>query len=348
MFLRPVKKGDLPGLMALAGEAGFGLTTLPADEEVLSRRIRESEKAFAAMAEKPAGESYLFVLEDPSDGALAGTTGITSKVGGFEPFWAYRLETVVHESPSLGVRKEVRVLHLVKDHDGPAEIGTLFLSPRYRKQGMGRLLSLGRFLFLAEHRRFFDPVVLAEMRGVIDKRGKSPFWEGLGRHFFGIEFHQADRLVTRDKTFIAELMPKHPIYIPLLSKAAQRAVGRVHRDTEAALALLRGEGFEDTGMVDIFEGGPIVSCRAEKIRTVAESRKTRVVEVVNRDLDSAPFLLSNTAAQSFRVCLGSVHWVPGKGVTLGRESARQLGLKPGDGIRVAPLHPGGHALENAP
>jgi arginine N-succinyltransferase len=347
MFLRPVKKGDLPELMTLAREAGVGLTTLPADEDVLARRIRDSEKAFAALAEKPAGESYLFVLEDPVNGKLAGTTGITSKVGGFEPFWAYRLETVIHESPSLGVRKEVKVLHLHKDHDGPAEIGTLFLSPQYRKKGLGRLLSLGRFLFLAEHRRFFDPVIIAEMRGVINKRGQSPFWEGLGRHFFGIEFEQADKMVTRGKGFIAELMPKHPIYIPILPKAAQNCVGKVHTNTKPALALLKGEGFSETGMVDIFEGGPIVSCEAEKIRTVSESRKTRVVEVVKKELDSTPYLLSNTAAQTFRVCLGSVHLVPGKGVSIEQKAAQRLGLKPGDAIRVAPLHPGGHVLEVA-
>jgi arginine/ornithine N-succinyltransferase beta subunit len=39
-----------------------------------------------------------------------------------------------------------------------------------------------------------------------------------GRHFFGIDFGEADRLSVVNKKFIADLMPDHPIYIPLLAE----------------------------------------------------------------------------------------------------------------------------------
>jgi arginine N-succinyltransferase len=32
------------------------------------------------------------------------------------------------------------------------------------------------------------------MRGISDEQGHSPFWESLGRHFFKMEFSQADYL----------------------------------------------------------------------------------------------------------------------------------------------------------
>ena len=43
MVIRPVEKGDLPGLMTLAGETGGGLTSLPADEATLAARIERSQ-----------------------------------------------------------------------------------------------------------------------------------------------------------------------------------------------------------------------------------------------------------------------------------------------------------------
>ena len=58
------------------------------------------------------------------------------------------------------------MLHLVAEHNGPCEIGSLFLAPVHRGGHNGRVLSLSRFLFMADHEHCFDPVVLAEMRGV--------------------------------------------------------------------------------------------------------------------------------------------------------------------------------------
>jgi arginine N-succinyltransferase len=296
------------------------------------------------MAEKPGGETYLFVLEDGRTGKVVGTSGIVSKVGGFEPFWLYRLETSVHESSILGVRNEIQVLQLVQEHDGPSEIGTLYLDPGHRG-GAGRLLSLGRFLFMADHTRYFDKEVLAEMRGRIDARNRSPFWEAIGRHFFGVEFLMADRMVMKDKSFIAELMPRHPIYVPILPKAAQAAIGKVHPETEPALRMLQGEGFRITDWIDIFEGGPVVSCAVKDIRMIRESRLVRVHQVVRKPLDAEPNMVSNTQAKGFRACLAPLHFVPGKGVLLPQSAARVLKVREGDSVRVAAPRPGGKARE---
>jgi arginine N-succinyltransferase len=340
VIIRPVAPDDLGSLMELSSKTGIGLTTLPHDEDILSRRIAESQRGFARMAERPGGETYLFVMEDLETGAVAGTSGLFSKVGGYEPFWAYRLETTVHESGMLKVRKEIRTLHVVTEHNGPSEIGSLFLAPEYRKGLNGRLLSLSRFVFIADHRQYFDPVVLAEMRGAIDDKGGSAFWDAVGHHFFEIPFPKADSLVMKDKRFIADLMPRHPIYVPLLPKAAQDVIGKVHPDTAPALRLLEGEGFAFAGMVDIFEGGPIVSCATDEIRTVRESRATTVHKVTAGPIESDLFILSNTYANGYRACAGTLAIVPGKGVQIGKETAAALRVKKGDPVRIAPLRPG--------
>ena len=345
VVIRPVEPRDLDSLMELSSQTSFGLTTFPHDRETLARRIKDSQHGFARMADKPGGETYLLVLEDLDTGKVAGTASIVSKVGGFEPFYAYRVETSIHESKMLKVRKEIGTLHLVMEHNGPSEIGSLFLSPAFRKSGNGRLLSLSRFLFIADHRQFFDPVVLAEMRGVIDDKGGSVFWDALGAHFFNISFPKADSLVMKDKRFIADLMPKHPIYIPLLPKAAQEVIGKVHPETLAAIRLLDGEGFAFAGMVDIFEGGPIVSCATDEIRTVRESRATLVHRITTKAIDSDPFLLSNTLSAKFRATIGPLTIIPGKGVEITRAAASAMGVKKGDALRIAPFRPGMAELE---
>ena len=347
--VRPIEPGDLePLVRILEAGATYGLTSLPPDREILCERIEESRHSFGWEAKKPRGESYLFVLEEEEGGAILGACGIVSKVGGFEPFYAYRVETSLHESRALKVRREVGVLHLVKEHSGPSGIGSLFLAPAHRGGGRGRLLSLSRFLFMAEFGDWFEPAVIAEMRGVVDGTGHAPFWEALGRHFFGIDFPLADYLSMKDKRFIGELMPPHPIYIDLLPREVQGILGEVHPETRPALEILQAEGFGPSGMVDIFDGGPIVRAARAEIRTVRESEKKTVAEAAEEEEGEeekgeenspAGFILSN-ARIDFRACLGTLEELPGGGVRIPQKAARALGVGPGDAVRYAPLRPG--------
>ena len=342
LVIRPVRPDDIDALVGLAAQVGsFGLTTLPHDADILLRRIRRSEQGFARIAEaEPRGESYLFVMEETETGRVVGTAGIVSKVGGFEPFYAYRIETSIHESKTLGVRREIPTLHLFTEHDGPSEIGSMFLHPDFRSRGAGRTLSLARFLFMAEHPRSFDEVVLAEMRGVVDEHGQSAFWDAVGRHFFEVDYPQADALSLVTKRFIADLMPRHPLYIPLLPPAAQEVIGRVHPETEPALAILEAEGFAFTGMVDIFEAGPILSCRRDDLRLVRESVRAPVAGIAAAPPGAMPMLVGTTVT-AFRACRAEIGVLPDGGVTLPPEAAEALGVAPGDMVRYGPLKPAG-------
>jgi arginine N-succinyltransferase len=340
LYVRPIEADDLDALVRLSRRAGYGLTTLPPDAELLGKRIDESLRSFARAADKPGGETYLLALVDPDEG-LVGISGVVAKVGGFEPFYAYRLEQEIHESRSLKKRLVIDTLHLVKEHNGPSEIGSLFLAPAHRRGTNGRLLSLSRFLFMADHPQCFDETVLAEMRGRIDHQGQSPFWEAVGRHFFDMEFPHADYLVMKDKSFLAELMPRHPVYVPLLPKAAQEVINQVHPESAPALHLLESEGFARNGMVDIFEGGPVVSCARTRIRTIRESRTALVTGIgphLNQETPkhATPYLLSNTLARGYRACVAHPRLVP-DGVEVSGEVAAALQVKKGDAVRYAPL-----------
>jgi len=338
--LRPARESDLPRLVALAHSTGGGLTTLPPNEDFLAERIDDSLHAFSARVRRPGCEFYLFVLEDTTTDEVAGVSGIAARVGGFEPWYSYeiRRERFVHKP--LKIDREIPALHLKQEHRGPSEICSLFLHANRRRGGLGRLLSLGRFLFIGAFPKRFTETVIAEMRGYIDQTGKSPFWEAVGRHFYQFDFYRADVLSgLGEKEFIAALNPRHPIYIPLLAPDVQAVIGRVHHDTEPALALLLNEGFEQGNEVDIFDAGPLVSASVANIRTIKQSRTARVRSANAEAKPSTDFLLAN-GALDFRACFGGVIEHDDGSVSLHREVASALHVEAGDTLWFSPLTSG--------
>jgi len=336
LFIRPVAESDLDDLVELAGMASFGLTSLPRDRELLADRIAISSRNFQTEHRKPQGELYIFIMEDLDTAKLVGTSLIVSKVGGFDPFYAFRIESCLHESEHLNIRKEVSFLRLVKEHSGPTEIGGLFLAPAYRKHGAGPLMSLFRFLYMADRRRQFESTVIAEMRGIADETGRSPFWEALGRHFFDMNYPKADYLSLTDKRFIAELMPRSPIYICLLPREAQETIGQVHKNTGPALKMLQDEGFKFNKMVDIFDAGPMLACRLDDIRIVKDSVRAVVVNIAYSPIQSPAYIIAKVG-KDFRSCVGTVAMTPSGGVSIELGVTNALKLSIGDTIRFGPL-----------
>jgi arginine N-succinyltransferase len=339
MLIRPVAPADLDALVELAGLAGAGLTTLPKDRDLLGKRIAKSVESFSANADRPGGESYLLVMEDAESRRVVGACGVTSKVGGFQPFWSYKIESVRFESEVIHVRKDVPVLTIVEEHDGPCEIGSLFLHPDFRGGGNGRMLQLVRFLLIAEHRERFESTVVSEIRGVLENGGRSPFWDAIGRHFFGIDFAEADRLSVVNKKFIAELMPRHPIYIPLLPADAQAVIGKPHPESARAAQNLEREGFRFSGMVDIFDAGPVLSCPRDEIRTVRQSRRVKIAAIGDPSVGAGEHIIATTRDGSFLACRGPISPQGGADVGITPQCAAALGVDVGDVVRIVDLEP---------
>src|SRR6266704_6735351 len=284
-YVRPIARDDLPALLALSERTGTGLTSLPANAERLAHRIERSLASFAGKAARE-DECYVFVLVDDAGGAVVGISAIEAAVGLSEPWYNYHVGTQVHASRELNVYTAAPTLFLTNDHTGDSELCSLFLDSRYRRARNGPLLAKARLLFIAEFAELFAPKVIAELRGRLDADGKSPFWEGLGRHFFAMEYSRADYLTgIGQKAFIAELMPRHPVYTALLPAEARAAIGEVHTDTLPARAMLESEGFRFEGYIDIFDAGPTFECFRDDIRAV---RQSRVLPVVLGEEDPVP------------------------------------------------------------
>lgn len=333
--VRAVQLDDLDQLWELIASATYGLTTLQISAEQLAERIELSHFAFTRKTEKASGEPYVFVMEDAARGKLVGLSCIFSKTGGYEPFYSYRRVTESYSSELLKRTQVVETLHLEKIHDGPTEIGSLYLSPDYRGSGRGRLLSLCRFMFIAAHPKRFADFVIAEMRGVMSDAGECPFWEGVGRHFFGIDFPQADSLSTVNKQFIENMMPQYPIYVSMLPEDARSVMGDVHPKTRPALAMLESEGFSKTDMIDIFDGGPVVRCARDTIRAVQRTQTCTVSQI--RDAVEGDRLLLASQHAGFRA-VQSVAQADAQGLVIDRLSALNLRVKVGDSLSVLPPH----------
>lgn len=335
LLIRPIHSDDYPALMAIAKASGHGFTSLPIDETLLRNKIDTSMRSFAAEVSEPGGESYLMVLEE--DGEVIGTCAIAASVGFDDAFYHYRLGKDVHVSDKLNIRREVETLTLCNDYTGASELCTLFLMPEYRRDNIGRFLSRSRFLMMAAMPERFSDTVIAEMRGVCNADGESPFWQWLQTHFFGIDFPTADYLTgIGEKCFVAELMPRHPVYVNLLSKEAQDVVGKVHDNTAPALELLKREGFTFRNYVDIFDAGPTVECQRSQIRSVQMS-EPRHAAVARDEQLSGDYIVSNGRADNYRVVKVPLQRLGDDKVGLSQQALDALQLNTGDPIWVLEL-----------
>ena len=342
-FIRPIARDDLPAVFALSERSNAGLTTLPANRDRLSERIDRSLASFAGTADS-ADACYVFVLVDDSDQRVVGISAIEAYVGLKEPWYNYHVGTLVHASRTLDVYTVAPTLFLANDHTGHSELCSLFLDQAFRIGKNGALLSKSRLLFIAEFAHLFAAKVIAELRGRLDDNGLSPFWEGLGRHFFAMEYSTADYLTgIGQKAFIAELMPKHPVYVTLLPPAARDAVGAVHADAAPARAMLEQEGFRYEGYVDIFDAGPTLECFRDTIDAVRRSQ-TMTVTLEEEDpvpdslTDDVLWLVSNRKFEDFRAIVAAA---PSRfdRFPLLPYAATALAVGDGDEIRAVPLAP---------
>jgi arginine N-succinyltransferase len=231
--------------------------------------------------------------------------------------------------------KKIPILRPIAIEHGPSEICALFLERSARKEGLGRLLSFSRFLFMAAFPERFEEEVIASLRGFIDGDGNAPFWEGVGRHFFGLEFAEALKMLEQGHEFISENLPPYPIYLSLLPKEVQEAIGKTFPNTKPALEMLYGEGFKATQYIDIFDAGPIIKAKRSSIRTIREARKATVV--ISRDeMQGRAWLMSN-GKMDFRACMGNLEIIDNERVMIPEKNAHLLNIADGDSIYyVAP------------
>ena len=328
--VRPASNADFQALYEMAKLTGGGFTNLPADRGALVEKLVRSEKAFAAEPAEPQDDMFLMMLENVETGQIRGTCQIFSKVGNECPFYSYRISTITQTSKALGKTFRNEMLTLCTDFEGCSEVGGLFLHPAERAGGLGMLLARSRYLFIKLHRNRFADRTLAELRGVIDESGGSHFWDGIAGRFFGMGFAEADEFNAMHGTqFIADLMPKTPIYTAMLPESARAVIGVPHPTGRAAMKMLENEGFRYECYVDIFDGGPTMSAETDAIRTIRDSRDLVVAEI--GDGEGQQMMVASGYLGGFRAGYAQIA-VHGEEARIDAETAARLNLRVGDRI----------------
>lgn len=336
LVVRPAQRDDLAGIAHLASAQKVRVSTLPRADDRLAAKIDYSRRSFAADPETKDRERYLFVLVDSDDGKVRGVAGIDAHAGNGQPFYNYRRDALIHASHELGVSRPVDVLYPSHGLTGHTLLCSFMIEHSLRETDAFELLSRTRLLFIARHRARFANTMVVEIQGVQTEKAAVPFWDSLGRHFFNMDFGAADQYSSElSKTFIAELMPPNPIYVTLLTEAAQGALGQPHALASATCDLLHREGFQSGCFIDIFDGGPVLEARTDTLKTVvsSHSKRVRISEVPGDGL----YLVGAGEGAGFRCVLTPL----GEGL---QEQARMsadvqsaLGCEPGESVLVAPL-----------
>ena len=331
--VRPAVAADIDAVLRLATAGGTGLTNLPPDRDALMKRIEAGERAIADAGARERGAAILLVGE--MGDAIVGTAMIFARVGSEWPFYSYRITRQAAHSRALDRIKEQKLLNLVNDFDGEVEVGGLFVDPSRRGFALGRLMARSRYLFIARHRDWFAHRVIAELRGYQAEDGRSPVWEAVGRHFYDMDFHEADRTgALHGNQFIADLGPRYPLYLSLLSPEARAALGRPHDDGRPARDMLLTEGFRDEGYVDIFDGGPTLVADIDAVKTVRQAEHATIASIGD-DAVGSPVLASTGHGPDFRCALGMLRGSEA-GVVLSASLASALAVAPGDTLCHAP------------
>ena len=300
MVIRPIEPNDIESLYELAASVGVGMNSLPADKEFLSGKIHRADESFHQNIAKEQA-SYLFVLVDTTDNKAIGVCGIEASIGWDEPWFTYRISPVVHACNDIDVYTKTPTLFLSNDQVGYSELCSLLLHPNHRHNRNGALLSRCRFMFIQQFRELFGHKLFAEMRGFNDQEGRSPFWDHLGKKFFNMEFERIDFLTGRgQRSIIAELMPKYPVYTHLLPEAARECIGKVHPNTQPALEMLKQEGLRFENYIAVFDGGPVVESTIDDLRLIKESQSLVAIVKNNLPEQEQILIISNQSLTNFR------------------------------------------------
>ena len=337
IIVRPIREEDIDNLMRLAEAAYPGMTTLPPDRDALIKKIEKSTSSLSKQVTEPGRENYLLVMEDTKTKRLAGTAGIISQLGEDDQFYSYKINKVTHNSKALNKKVSVETLNLSNHFEGFAEVATLFLDQPYRKKGNGKLLARSRYLFMAQFRHRFPDQVMADLRGYFDEHDRSPFWDAIGQHFFDMDFAVADLFgAVNGNQFIADLMPKQPIYVNLLSKEARDVIGRPNDQGKAALAMLEKEGFLWRGQIDIFDGAPSVDTFIDQLDTIRSSAVGTIAGEAAQCGDTQ-YLVCGGDIVSFATCISGIEIMADGNVKLPAETLSGLKLSVDDSVRYVKL-----------
>jgi arginine/ornithine succinyltransferase subunit-like protein len=205
-------------------------------------------------------------VAQPEGGPLAGLAVaalcVRRHIGHPVPQAWFRLGWAVHASAELGLYRRQRTLLLGHDLTGADELSGFALAPALPGESAGpawAALLAAVLPGLNADPGPERPPCIALLPGVRDGGGRSPVWQGLGRHFHGQDLDAARRQHGPDWVqHVAPLLPRQVLYASLLPQPAQDALGQAAPEVQPLRQALQAAGFEWRGHVGLADGGPVL------------------------------------------------------------------------------------------
>ncbi len=345
ILLREVQEKDLDALERLGQVPG--MFNLSGDRDALREKVQKSQSSFSDAITNKSEAKYLFVAEDLRTGRVVGTSMVAAQHGTVDaPHFYFEVGHEEKFADTINTGFIHGTLKLKYDTNGPSELGGLVIDPEVRnsEERVGRQISFVRFLYLALHKSRFKKKLIAELLPPLNKKGQSPLWEAIGRRFTNMDYWEADQLCQKNKEFIFSLFPSGKIYTTFLSAEARNAIGKVGKETEPALHLLKKLGFQYKNQVDPFDGGPHLWASVDDLVPV----KKMATYTFSKDPATAPAQQESgllcrlpETAGSFRAIAVQVSVTGGSLTLAGSESAdvlKLLGLNAGDTVAFMPYY----------
>ena len=347
IVLREVTEDDIPGLerlSSIAAERPPGFLNVPSDPEGWREKISFSQHSFAGKLESPHAGKYIFVAEDTESKHVVGISMAASQHGTKDsPHFYFEVGHEQKFSQTINTGFIHGTLSLKIEYDGPTEIGGLLVDPESRNtpDRVGRQISFVRFLYIGAHRTSFRDHILAELLPPLTKKGKSPLWEAVGRRFTNMDYWEADYLSSKNKEFILSLFPSGTIYVTFLPADARNSIGKVSKETEPVMHMLKKVGFKYLNQVDPFDGGPHLVARTDEVTPIQKVAPLAYGGTLSESGESetdTSGIASPKDAKPFRAL--SVRGVVKNGALYTDHPGIKsyLGLKPGDAVLYMPYY----------
>lgn len=261
--------------------AGFGMGA-GADSDALAGLAGFDGWPLAAPAP---GEATWLARARPGGPVLATLRLRRSRLDAAPAAW-FRLGWAVHAAAELQLHRRQRTLllcHDLTEADELAGFGTapglpaplateawaallaaaLDLQAQAQAPGQGQGEVTGEPPAPAQGRTAGQPApqrpCIAQLPGQRDGLGRSPVWQGLGRHFHAQDLDSARRQHGPDwQRHVAPLLPRQLVYASLLPEAAQAALGQALPAAEPLRQALLQAGFGWRQHLGIVDGGPVL------------------------------------------------------------------------------------------
>jgi len=320
-LIRPVQLNEAQELLDLVKFSQGGLSSLQPRLDYLKAYIKSSVESFAGKKPIDTPHKYLMGLYEIKNDTLIGCAAVKTCIGFESPFINFDIKGDGLDEYLIASSR----------YTGATEVGSLFLHPDYRAEGLGRYLAKVRYMLIATEPWRFGETIIAELRGICGPEG-SPLYDYMFQEKLEMSFLDADaQYYDRDPNALGDIVPIGRIATTDLPANVRASIGHPHQTGISAMRLLQSEGFIFSGTIDLFDAGPIMSVYRDTIRTVMSSQSAQV-KISNDLSEGYTTLIAAGGISDFRAIVTTGNPI-GTDIIMTSTAQNALKIKEGESLR---------------